>query len=86
MKKKYLLMICMAILFVSCAEVYPIVFTETAPCGFWSGLLHGIISPFSFIGSLISDDIAMYATNNNGGWYDFGFLFGVGGLASSSIK
>jgi hypothetical protein len=31
-----------------------------------------------FIGSLIWDDVAVYATNNNGTWYDFGF---VGGLS-----
>jgi hypothetical protein len=30
-----------------------------------------------FIGSLIWDDVAVYATNN-GTWYDFGF---VGGLS-----
>ena len=48
--------------------------------GFWSGLWHGMITPFSFIGSWFSDDIAVYAVDNNGGWYDFGFLLGVGGL------
>lgn len=45
--------------------------------GFWGGTWHGTISGFSFIGSLFSDDIAVYAINNNGGWYNFGF---VGGL------
>lgn len=48
--------------------------------GFWGGLWHGIIAPFSFIGSLFSDDIVIYAVNNNGGWYDFGFIISVGGL------
>jgi len=52
--------------------------------GFWSGLWHGIIMPFSFIGSLFSDNISIYAVNNNGGWYDFGFLLGVGGLFGGS--
>jgi hypothetical protein len=33
---------------------------------------------FDFIGSLIWDDVAVYATNNNGGWYDFGFVGGLG--------
>lgn len=45
--------------------------------GFWSGTWHGLISGFSFIGSLFSDNIAVYAVNNSGAWYDFGF---VGGL------
>jgi len=57
---------------------------QIEPVGFWYGLWHGMIIPFSWIGSLFSDDIAIYAIYNNGGWYDFGFVLGVGGLASSS--
>ena len=45
--------------------------------GFWGGTWHGLISGFAFIGSLISDDIAIYAVNNNGAWYDFGFIGGL---------
>lgn len=45
--------------------------------GFWYGTWHGMISGFSFIGSLFDDTISIYAVNNNGAWYDFGF---VGGL------
>ena len=55
--------------------------------GFWGGLWHGIIAPFDFIGMLVWDDVAMYAPNNNGGGYAFGFLIGSGGwgvLASLS--
>jgi hypothetical protein len=44
--------------------------------GFWSGTWHGMIMVFSFIGSLFSDDIAIYAVNNNGAWYDFGYIGG----------
>lgn len=44
--------------------------------GFWGGTWHGFIMAFSFIGSLFSDNIAVYAVNNNGGWYDFGFVGG----------
>jgi hypothetical protein len=47
--------------------------------GFWGGLWHGIIAPFDFIGSLIWSDITMYAQNNNGTWYAFGYLLGSGG-------
>jgi len=54
--------------------------------GFWGGLWHGIIAPISFFGSLIWDDISMYAVNNNGGWYDFGFILGIGGLTFGSGK
>lgn len=44
--------------------------------GFWEGTWHGIIMVPSFIGSLIWDDVAIYAVNNNGGWYNFGFVGG----------
>jgi hypothetical protein len=54
--------------------------------GFWGGLWHGIVAPLSFFGSLIWDDISMYAVNNNGGWYDFGFILGVGGLTFGSSR
>lgn len=55
---------------------------------FWLGLWHGTIAPFTFIISLISNDVGFYEIHNNGGWYDFGFvigadiLFGSGWLAS----
>ncbi len=69
-----------AVLFIvsSCANAVPMDECVSGdPYGFWSGLLHGLIAPFAFIGSLFNDEIAIYAVNNNGGWYDFGFLFGA---------
>jgi hypothetical protein len=45
--------------------------------GFWSGTWDGMISTFSFIGSLFNDNIAVYDVNNNGAWYDFGFIGGL---------
>lgn len=48
------------------------------PHGFLSGLWHGFIAPVSFVASLFSDSIALYAINNSGGWYDFGFVIGAG--------
>ena len=45
--------------------------------GFWGGTWHGMISVVSFIFSLFDNNIKVYAPNNNGHWYDFGF---VGGL------
>ncbi len=47
--------------------------------GFWGGLLHGIIAPFDLIAMLFRDDVTVYAQNNNGAWYAFGFLIGSGG-------
>jgi hypothetical protein len=54
--------------------------------GFWGGLWHGIVAPFALIGEMFSDDIAIYAHNNNGGWYDFGFVLGIGGLSFGGSK
>lgn len=45
--------------------------------GFWNGLWQGIIAPVTFIISLFSDKVEMYEVHNNGGWYNFGFLFGM---------
>ncbi len=47
--------------------------------GFWSGLWHGIIAPIDLIVMLFRDDITVYAQNNSGAWYAFGFLIGSGG-------
>lgn len=72
-------------IFSGCADVTPIEeCTTTEPYGFFGGLWHGIVAPVSFIGSLFSDNIAMYAVNNNGGWYDFGFVIGAGILFGGS--
>ncbi len=67
------------LLFTACADVTNIDACKTTePYGFLGGLWHGIIAPVSFFGSLFMDDVAMYAVNNNGGWYDFGFVLGAG--------
>lgn len=49
-------------------------------CGFLTGLWHGYIELFSMIGSWFSDDIKIYDLNNNGFWYNCGFLIGTGAL------
>ncbi len=43
--------------------------------GFWQGFWHGLISPITFLISLFLDTVHIYETHNNGGWYNFGFLF-----------
>ena len=47
--------------------------------GFWYGLLHGFLAPIDLVLMLFRDDITVYAPNNNGAWYAFGFLMGSGG-------
>ncbi|SFT64571.1 hypothetical protein SAMN05216474_1523 [Lishizhenia tianjinensis] len=60
--------------------------TSTTPYNFLGGLWHGIIAPISFVISLFKDDVAIYAVNNTGGWYDFGFLLGAGVFLGGGSK
>ena len=53
--------------------------------GFLWGLWHGFIFPWSWIGSLFSPNIAVYAVPNSGGWYDFGFFLGITVLGGGSF-
>ena len=78
----------LSFLITGCAEVSPnaIDCVNESSYGFFGGLWHGLISIFSFVGSLFMDDVAVYAYNNNGAWYDFGFLLGVGAFASRATK
>jgi hypothetical protein len=46
--------------------------------GFWLGLWHGVIAPITFLISLFTDGVNVYEVNNNGNWYDFGFVLGAG--------
>lgn len=89
--KKLLFFLLLIILLSSCADVQH----HIKPClegytyGFWGGLWHGLIAPLAWVGSLFSDNIAVWAVNNNGGWYTFGFVLGIGGFTrtvSSSTK
>jgi len=80
---KILLLIALTmVLFSSCAHVVDVsaCVEGTKEYGIWNGLWHGIIAPFTFIGHLFNHDIAVFATNlkGSGGWYYFGFLWGVG--------
>ncbi len=71
----------------SCAEVQNVDACKIGHTyGFFGGLWHGIIAPVSFVISLFSDNVAVWAVNNNGGWYTFGFLIGVGGLGFGGSK
>lgn len=68
------------LLFASCARSEAVGQCLTGHTyGFFGGLWHGFIAPFDFIGMLFSDEITMYAQNNNGGLYALGFLIGSGG-------
>jgi len=87
-KLGYLLVFALtAVLFTSCADTVSVESCVTStPSGFWYGLWHGMIAPIAWICSLFSDSIAIYDVNNNGGWYDFGFVLGIGSLSSGVTK
>lgn len=83
----FVFFVIVALVLVSCADVTNIEACRTMkPYGFFSGWWHGFIAPWSFIGSLFSNNIAVYAVNNTGGWYDFGFLLGAGIFFGGSSK
>lgn len=56
------------------------------PPGFFSGLIHGFLIFFSFVGSIFMD-VRIYAFPNSGFFYDLGYLIGAviffGGAAVS---
>ena len=84
MNLRLIVVISLLFLLSSCAD--HVTFNQASfmePVGFWYGLWHGIIFPVAWICSLFSDNVAIYAIYNNGGWYDFGFFIGVGGLSAS---
>jgi hypothetical protein len=57
------------------------------PAGFFWGIWHGWIAPFSLIYSIFVPQAGIYEVNNTGFWYDLGFYLaivgGFGGLAFS---
>lgn len=44
--------------------------------GYWMGLWHGLISPFTLLLS-IPFDVGVYQSINSGIWYDAGFVCGL---------
>lgn len=58
-------------------------FTTESLAGFWQGCWHGLIAPFTFLIGLFKDNVEIYERFNNGAWYDFGFILGIGFLFGS---
>lgn len=86
--KKLLIILCLVLISTGCADHESVEQCINAHTyGFWGGLWHGIIAPFDFIGMLIwPDSVSVYAENNNGGWYAFGFLLGVGAFSGGCTE
>lgn len=47
------------------------------PAGFFQGVWHGLLAPWSLIARWFIDGVMMYAIPNTGWFYDFGFLVGL---------
>lgn len=54
--------------------------------GFWLGLWHGIILPFTFVISLFNDTLNFYEIHNTGATYNLGFVLGVAILFGGSSR
>ena len=76
MTARRIVILAAALLLSACAATQTVATTAAAP-GFWLGVWHGFIFPVAFLVSLFSDQIAIYAVPNNGGWYDFGYFVGI---------
>lgn len=90
MKKTVLILMCVIILIVltGCVagsnQLRNTAREESKPAGFWHGLLHGFISPVTFIISLFNKSVNIYEVHNSGSWYNFGFMLGIMCMFSGS--
>ncbi|MCF7807336.1 MAG: hypothetical protein K9M49_01565 [Candidatus Marinimicrobia bacterium] len=79
------LVILLTLGFLSACMPNPAMAVHTHPAGFFKGVWHGWIAPFSLIVGFFNDNIRIYEPNNTGWWYDFGFymaiISGFGGLS-----
>lgn len=71
----------LAFLLASCAATQPPAVPHLDAAGFWKGLWHGFIAPITFVISLFSEDVRIYAFPNTGRWYDFKFMLGISGFS-----
>jgi hypothetical protein len=88
LKPAHLAILCITLLALSgCADSVSLHKAATMhPVGFWHGMWHGMILPFAWVVSLFDSGVAIYATYNNGGWYDFGFVLGVSALGGGTTS
>jgi hypothetical protein len=63
----------------SCANQYSLI-SINDPYGFFSGIWHGMIFPFSLIGTIVFDDVYIIGKPNTGFGYHFGFFMGFLGI------
>lgn len=79
------LLLALPLILAGCATQMAGTVKPEAP-GFLLGLVQGFIAPVTFIVSLFKPDVAVYAVPNNGAWYNFGFVLGIGGFAGGASQ
>ena len=57
----------------------------SSDAGFFSGIWHGLYSPFSLILSIFIN-VSFYEVKNTGWWYNFGFLIGLSTTIGVSVR
>jgi hypothetical protein len=53
--------------------------TSMRPDNFWPGLWHGFTFPVNFVTGFFHGN-GVYSLNNDGGWYNLGYLMGAGSM------
>jgi hypothetical protein len=51
-------------------------FDAATPAGFFAGVWHGLLAPFTLLADLFGANVSMYEAANVGPQYDLGFLIG----------
>ena len=82
LNKQFICYLFFILFLTACASHYQDA-THEDPYGFFSGIWHGLIFPFSFVGYLFIDGVYVIGEPNTGGTYIFGFIVGLIGLLSS---
>jgi hypothetical protein len=82
---KPVILLLLPLLLAGCATQMAGTVRPEAP-GFWFGLVQGFIAPVTFVISLFQHDVAVYYVPNNGAWYNFGFVLGIGGFAGGASQ
>jgi hypothetical protein len=94
--KRVALVIISGLLLTSCAQHFTPEATAD-PYGFFSGIWHGVISPFSVMANLLSwllsfagvtmlQDIQIIGRPNTGLWYYVGFVFGLSAAMGGKVR
>jgi len=80
----YSLVIIISLCFLSsCAPKY----ATDHEYGFFGGVIHGLVLfPFAILAKIFGMDYGLYADNNSGFFYWFGFLIGISGLGGGAAN